>query len=110
MTDPVIEKMVDAAHKCNPAMIGPLIRDELNEIMLAARTALYLSLSEKYRLVPIEPTYEMIGSAVNVRDKAEHDLKNYVSGETTDWDSYMIAEAQYEAMLSTAPLTEGWPE
>jgi len=46
---------------------------------------------------------EAIWAGIAAWDKAKHDLENYVSGVTPDWDEGMIVAAIYKAMLPLAP-------
>lgn len=64
-----------------------------------------------YKLVPVDggPNLsdstlpdEMIHAGAEAIERTQHDLANYVSGVTIDWDSGMIAVAVYRAMLSAA--------
>ncbi|MEY9198727.1 hypothetical protein ABIA16_003843 [Sinorhizobium fredii] len=45
----------------------------------------------------------MISAGADVLEKASDDLRNYVAGETIDWDYGMEAVAVYRAMLSASP-------
>lgn len=49
---------------------------------------------------------EMIHAGSDAIDRATDDMANYVSGETIDWDSGMMAVAVYRAMLAAAPSPE----
>ncbi len=43
---------------------------------------------------------DVIEAGMAAREQAEHDMANYVSGVTTDWDEGMIAAAMFRAMLA----------
>lgn len=45
----------------------------------------------------------MIEAGEEALERAQNDLTNYVSGETADWDTGMIAVAVYRAMLAASP-------
>jgi hypothetical protein len=55
---------------------------------------------------------EAVEAGIAAWDKAKHDLENYTSGETADWDEGMIVCAIYKAMapLAPAPLPMGEDE
>jgi hypothetical protein len=55
---------------------------------------------------------EAVEAGIAAWDKAKHDLENYTSGETADWDEGMIVCAIYKAMapLIPAPLPMGEDE
>jgi hypothetical protein len=44
----------------------------------------------------------VVYAGIAAKEKADHDLENYVSGETIDWDTGMICVAIFRAMLSAA--------
>ena len=46
---------------------------------------------------------EAVEAGIAAWDKAKHDLENYTSGETADWDEGMIVCAIYKAMAPLAP-------
>lgn len=46
---------------------------------------------------------EAVEAGIAAWDKAKHDLENYTSGETADWDEGMIVCAIYKAMVPLAP-------
>lgn len=48
---------------------------------------------------------KMIEAGEEALDRVQHDLANYVSGETIDWDNGMAAVAVYRAMIAAAPAT-----
>lgn len=52
----------------------------------------------------------MIRAGMAVFDQVDADNANYVAGETTDWDTGMIAVAVYRAMLAVSPSPEGTRE
>lgn len=43
---------------------------------------------------------EVIEAGISAWDAAKHDMENYVSGVTTDWDEGMIVAAIYKAMIA----------
>lgn len=49
----------------------------------------------------------VIEAGIAVQDRANEDHRNYVSGETTDWDEGMLAAAIFKAMLRSALSNEG---
>lgn len=49
---------------------------------------------------------EVIEAGIAAWDKAKHDLENYVSGVTPDWDEGMIVCAIYKAMAPRADALE----
>lgn len=55
---------------------------------------------------------EAVEAGIAAWDKANHDLQNYVSGVTPDWDEGMICCAIYKAMAPhmPAPVTGASPQ
>ena len=79
--------------------------------------------ADALRLVPVDtgPNFsdsslplDMIYAGADAIDRATDDMANYVSGETIDWDSGMMAVAVYRAMLAAAPASPlpggGWQD
>ncbi len=70
--------------------------------------------TDALRLVPVDtgPNFSdsslpltMIHAGADAIDRATDDMANYVSGETIDWDSGMMAVAVYRSMLAAAPAS-----
>ena len=66
---------------------------------LAARATMESDHAAGLALVPVEATETMVDAITTRSDEIDEEMRNYVSGVSTDWDTGMVAQEHYRAAI-----------
>ena len=98
--------MADTRDELRELISAPLIKDRYapDHVRHYADLQLDALSAAGYAVVPLEATEEMV-DAITVRsDEIDEEMRNYVSGISTDWDTGMVAQEQYRAAIAEGNL------